>query len=131
MVVTNLAFALAMKPFLPKFLLIKNIGLTGMDLLRLSLEISKPLKKDWKILSTIWKNTDRMLWWLHRQKFYYHNSFIIAIKTKDLFWKPQASARYESEWLSRHLQRIEYRRKYDGISCYGSDRKKERLIKKN
>ena len=35
----------------------KNIGLTGMDLLRLSLEISKA----WKILFLILKNMDRML----------------------------------------------------------------------
>lgn len=61
----------------------KNIGLTGMDLLRLSLEISKTAKEGLEnIISYLEKYGQDACGGYTDKNFYYHNSFIIADKNE-------------------------------------------------
>lgn len=61
----------------------KNIGLTGMDLLRLSLEISKTSKEALEnIISYLSKYGQDACGGYTDKQFYYHNSFMIADKNE-------------------------------------------------
>lgn len=113
----------------------KHIGLTGMDLLRLSLEISK----------TAYEALHHIIYYLERygqdacggytdKKFYYHNSFIITdkneayvLETAGKHWVYEKVTGYRA--ISNGLSIGE---KYDGISKNAIDfAHKKSWIKKN
>lgn len=97
----------------------KNIGLTGMDLLRLSLEISKTAKEGLEnIISYLEKYGQDACGGYTDKNFYYHNSFIIAdknegyvLETAGKHWVYEKVNGYRA--ISNGLSVEE---KYDGIS---------------
>jgi dipeptidase len=109
--VTNLASLLAMKPFLPKF-----------HLLRLSLEISKTAKEGLEnIIYYLEKYGQDACGGYTDKSFYYHNSFIIAdrnegfvLETAGKHWIYEKVTGYRA--ISNGLSIEE---KYDGISKEG------------
>jgi dipeptidase len=118
--VTNLASVLAMKPFLPKFHLIRKIvGLTGMDLLRLSLEISKTAKEGLEnIIYYLEKYGQDACGGYTDKSFYYHNSFIIADKNEG-FVLETAGKHWVYEKVNGYRaisNGLSIEEKYDGIS---------------
>jgi dipeptidase len=97
----------------------KNIGLTGMDLLRLSLEISKTAKEGLEnIIYYLEKYGQDACGGYTDKSFYYHNSFIIAdrnegfvLETAGKHWIYEKVTGYRA--ISNGLSIEE---KYDGIS---------------
>lgn len=97
----------------------KNIGLTGMDLLRLSLEISKSATEALhNIIYYLEKYGQDACGGYTEKNFYYHNSFIIADKTEAFVLETAGK-----HWIYEKV--IGYRaisnglsieKKYDGIS---------------
>lgn len=113
----------------------KNVGLTGMDLLRLSLEISKTANEALHhIIYYVEKYGQDACGGYADKNFYYHNSFIIAdkieafvLETAGKHWVYEKVTGYRA--ISNGLSIEE---KYDGISKNAIDfARKESWTKKN
>ncbi len=97
----------------------KNIGLTGMDLLRLSLEISKTAKEGLEnIIYYLEKYGQDACGGYTDKSFYYHNSFIIADKNEG-FVLETAGKQWVYEKVNGYRaisNGLSLEEKYDGIS---------------